>query len=127
MRAAPRLHRASEEELTAATAATTADALDGAIMQCSDECSIDAGSDRVRLPEDEEELPPEEADEEEAEEVPLLRATGWGAIIMRQVVADEVLPSRAAGDVDVLVPSSAVRRKNECWSAWCGVMRPLGS
>lgn len=81
----------------------------------------------MRLPDDEEELPPEEADEEEAEEVPLLRATGWGAISMRQGAAVVALPSRAAGDVDVLVPSSAVRRKKECWSAWCGVMRPLGS
>lgn len=76
------------------------------------------GSERVRLPDEEaEELPPEDADEEDAEEVPLLRDTGCVGISMRQDAAADELPSIAAGDVDVLVPSSAVRRKNECCSA----------
>lgn len=114
-RAVPRLHRASEDEEPTTAAAAT---LEGAIMQCNDECSSDAGSGRVRLPDEEaEELAPEDADEEDVEEVPLLRAACGGAISMRHDAAVDALPSRAAGDVDVLVPSSAVRRKNECCSA----------
>lgn len=113
-RAVLRLHRASEDE----EPTTAAAALEGAIMQCNDECSSDAGSGRVRLPDEEaEELAPEDADEEDVEEVPLLSAACGGAISMRHDAAADALPSRAAGDVDVLVPSSAVRRKNECCSA----------
>lgn len=76
------------------------------------------GSDRARPPEEEEELAPEEAEEDEEAPLFVCRACECEVEGSNKHCPTEGAPSRAEGEVDVLVLSSAVRRKNECCSAW---------